>query len=158
MIKAYDESTESAAPKTKERVLIARKNIDDTLPHAKAIASAIGWINSLITTVFTTMQVESYITQAPSTWIAVLAGFGLAALLTFGQIYTSGRNRTAYAIMLFPDALMTSLQWCNWFLLPLWLRLLPTNWTLAVTIAAIIGGIIGIISARLPEHLTFGKV
>lgn len=141
----------------KERVLIDKKNLDDTLPHAKALAAALGWLNSIVTTMFTAAQIQTFITDHPASWIAWAAGFVAAALITFGQIYTSGRNRVGYAVLLFPDALMTSVQWCQWVLLPLMLKLLPHAWALAVIIAAIIGGIIGIVSARLPERLTFGK-
>ena len=138
-----------------DATLLDPRIVDRTLPAAKAIAAALGWINSVATTVLTARDVQSFITDQPPTGIALVAGFGFAALLTFGQIYTSGRYRKTYAMFLFPDALMTSIQWSKWLLLPLFLKLVPA-WWLAVMIAAVIGGIIGIISARTPERLTFG--
>lgn len=140
----------------RERVLIDPRTLDDTLPAAKAIAAGMGWLNSVITTMFTTADLQTFITDKPATWIAWAGGFIFAAVLTFGQIYTSGRNRKAYAVFLFPDALMTSVQWGKWLLLPLFLKLIPL-WWLAVMMAAVTGGIIGIVSARTPERLTFGK-
>jgi hypothetical protein len=138
-----------------ERVLIDRKNIDDALPAAKAIASALCWINSGFTTMLTAAGIQTFITDRPSTWVAWLIGFIVALILTFGQVFTSERTRVGYTITLFPDALMTSFQWCQWLLLPLCLKLFP-SWTVAVILAALAGGLIGIVSARLPERLTFG--
>ncbi len=138
-----------------EATLLDPRLIDRTLPAAKATAATLGWINSVATTVLTARDIQTFITDRPATMIALLAGFGFAALLTFGQIYTSGRYRKTYAVFLFPDALMTSIQWSKWLLLPLFLKLIPIWWVAVIT-AAIIGGIIGIISARTPERLTFG--
>lgn len=140
----------------REQVLIDPRLLDQTLPGAKAIAAALGWINSIATTVLSAADLQHFVTDKQSNWIAIVAGFAVAAFLTFGQIYTSGRNRKAYAVFLFPDALMTSLQWGKWLLLPLFLKLIPI-WWLAVVVAAIIGGVIGIVSARTPERLAFGS-
>ena len=138
-----------------EATLLDPRLIDRTLPAAKAIAAALGWVNSVATTVLTARDVQTFITDRPATTISILAGFAFAALLTFGQIYTSGRYRKTYAVFLFPDALMTSLQWGKWLLLPLFIKLIPI-WWIAIVVASIVGGIIGIISARIPERLTFG--
>ncbi len=145
-----------AQPSTSERPLIHRHNIDDTLPWAKGAASLLGWINSAATTTLTAADIQVFTTRQPATWAAWVLGFGVAVVLTLGQIYTAKRTRAGYAICLFPDALMTSYQWCSWALLPFFLRLLGV-WWLAVVVAALIGGVIGIVSARLPERLTFGK-
>lgn len=139
-----------------ERVLIDPRVIENSLPIAKAVAAGLGWFNSVVTTMFTAADLQIFITSRPPTWVAWAGGFLFAAALTFGQIYSSGRNRTVYAIFLFPDALMTALQWGKWLFLPLFLKLIPT-WWIGVALASIIGGIIGIVSARTPERLTFGK-
>lgn len=136
-------------------VLIDRKSIDKSVPVAKAIASAACWVNSGITTVLTVADIQVFITDRPSNWIAWVSGLTIAVALTFGQIYTSGRHRKGYFFCLFPDACMTAMQWCSFLLLPLCLKLFPA-WVLAVIVAALIGGIIGIVSARLPEQLTIG--
>lgn len=143
--------------KQQEKVLIDRRSIEIALPYAKAGLSTLCWINSILTTMLTTADIQTFVTERPSTPLAWGIGFGLAAVLTLAQIFASGRNRAGYAVALFPDALMTSYQWCQWLLLPLFIKLLPGAWSIAVFVAALAGGLIGIVSARLPERLTFGK-
>jgi hypothetical protein len=150
----YRQASRPAVPA--ERVLIPRHNIDDTLPWAKGAASLLCWVNSGVTTILTTADIQVFTTRQPSTWAAWVGGFAVALVLTGGQVYTAKRTRVGYSLLLFPDALMTSYQWCSWWLLPFFLRLLG-SWPLAALAAAIVGGIIGIVSARLPERLTFGK-
>lgn len=151
---AYRTASRPAAPA--ERPLIPRRNIDDTLPWAKGAASLLCWANSAVTTMLTAADIQVFTTRQPATWAAWVVGFMVAGVLTLGQIYTAKRTRAGYAVVLFPDALMTSYQWATIALLPFFLRLLGA-WWLAVLVAALVGGVIGIISARLPERLTFGK-
>lgn len=141
--------------------------VNHTLPHAKLAASAVGWINSAATTIISTVQMTEIIylqkntsaVSAPMSMfvLGMLIGLFFFLFLTGGQIYAlAAKNQTAYAAFLIPDVAMTGFQWRQSILLPL------ATATLGVSIEILIGtwaiGIgIGILSAKLPEWLTFGK-
>ncbi len=136
--------------------------LDDSRPLIKKAACVLGWGNSAITTIATTLGIQHWLygLRDPR---GALAGIALAAILFAGQIYTLRKSRSGYAVFLTPDALMTAWQWCNWILIPLAVKLAGSpdfgsrRWVIAVGSAAIIGGVGGIVSARLPEKLAFGR-
>jgi hypothetical protein len=146
-----------------ERALIERDTLDRTLPTAKAVLAALGWGNSAITTMTTGAQLQQLMWRAnhpdvesPLPWMGAGIGALVAGLLTFAQIYTSGRSAWGYRLCLLPDALTTGFQWCWWILVPIFSVLLP-NQALAILLAVVVSIPIGIYSARLPERMVFGK-
>ncbi|HEY1015604.1 MAG TPA: hypothetical protein VGE07_23040, partial [Herpetosiphonaceae bacterium] len=127
-----------------ERGLIDRASLERSLPTAKAVLATLGWGNSAITTMTTGAQLELLLWHAshpsmegPLPWLGAVIGLGVAALLTFGQIYTAGRSAWGYWLCLLPDALMTAFQWYWWLLRPLFTALLP-NPALAPGLAAVV--------------------
>ncbi|HEY1015713.1 MAG TPA: hypothetical protein VGE07_23595 [Herpetosiphonaceae bacterium] len=134
--------------------VVANEQLERWLPAAKLAASVGGWANSLVTTILTCMQIQEF-AYGYTSWLGFIFGVVLAVGLIVGQIFTLKRSRVWYAIFLFPDALMTSVQWCQWILFPVAFKLMP--WLPAAATASVAGGVLGIISARMPEKLTFGK-
>lgn len=149
------------------RSVLNWQSVHATMPLAKMIASGIGWFNSAATNVISAVNMTAAIyayknpTQpimATSTFLlAVAIGLFLFAFLTSGQIYALGaQHHGAYLAFLAPDVAMTAWQWHGIILYPL--LVVQFGARIETTVAAWVLGIgVGVLSAKLPEWLTFGK-
>jgi len=150
------------------RSVLNWQSVHATMPLAKMLASGVGWLNSAATNVMSSVQMVAtiYSVQNParpdmptSTFLlAVGIGLFLFLFLTCGQIYALGANHhAAYLGFLIPDVAMTAWQWQAAILYPL--LLVQFGQRIETTLGAWALGIgIGVLSAKLPEWLTFGAV
>lgn len=152
------------------RSLRSRDSLDRLLPYAKAVLAALCWVNSFGASGVTCAQVELAVWHhqygaalAPLPWRGFVIGLLVQVLLTAVQIWTAERAPRVYLLTLVPDAGMTTYQWWQWLLWPVAIALttlvLPAQqaWWASVAMCLVLGWIIGVYSAKLPEVLVFGQ-
>ncbi|KPL90003.1 hypothetical protein [Herpetosiphon geysericola] len=140
---------------TRSQTLLGRKTLDEARPIGAAILSGVAFIISIATTVACVIDVRDIARPDVSIIYAVLIGFIIAIGLTAAQILTSDVTTIGYLIALAPDAIMTALQLREWLLTPLFNAIMPGS--SGVAISWLVGLVVGIISAYIPERLIFGK-
>lgn len=141
--------------RTRPQTLLERKTLDEARPIGAAILSGVAFIISIATTVACVIDVRDIARPDVSIVYAVLIGFIIAIGLTVAQILTSDVTTIGYLIALAPDAIMTALQLREWLLTPLFNAVMPGGGGIAMS--WLVGLMIGIISAYIPERLIFGK-
>lgn len=137
------------------QTLLGRKTLDEARPWGQALLSVAALANSLITTVACAVDARNLARPDFNIGVTIVIGVILAFSLTVAQVLTSDVSTLGYLIALTPDALMTAIQWREWFLVPLFNALMPglggvaMAWTVAI--------LIGLVSAYIPERMIFGK-
>ncbi|WP_110513212.1 hypothetical protein [Herpetosiphon llansteffanensis] len=139
---------------TTSNVLFDLRRLEPSRKLVKGIACTLGWGNSIVTTVSTLSDFQHWLWGIRD-YRGILAGLGLALFLFLGQLYTLRRTAWGYGCFLAPDAMITAYKWCEWLFYPIAYKL--TSGLPAIALAWGAGLILGIVSARWPEYLAFGR-